>query len=149
MDEAKQDLKKALGSSYLVKFSEDVETLLAAYSQYVSVEIQSLKQEEVDMNVIEKYSDTMRTYVLRAYISFLTLFNIINKHEASEEDRTNKLEIDKIVKIIKENAVINSSEIETFLISMNAYIYSEPIKKLMDSAQQTMADIYNLNEKNE
>ena len=143
MEGEKSDLKRFLGSNYLIKFSEDVDTLLAAYSQYVTVEMEAINSSEVDMNNIYQYSDTLRTYVLRAWISYRTLYEVINK-ENSEADKTSKIEIDKIILSIKKNRIAQSSEIETFLISINTYLFSEPIRKLMDNAQNTMNEMFKM-----
>lgn len=149
MDGEKSDPKKLIGSNYLLKFAEDVDTVVAAYSQYVTLELESSKPgEEVDMQAVNGYCDQIRTYLLRAWLSYRTLFEIINKNP-SDEDKANKKDIDAIIISVKKNRIINSEEIETFIVAINKYLYSDPIKRLMDTAQTTMSSIYDLEKKHE
>lgn len=139
-----QDMDRVVGSSYLLDFKESCDALIGLYAEYLPV-IKDLADKETkrqigDVKEVKAYCDAIRKYCIKNYISYTILQKSMKKDKNAAIERVYN-------EIIKKETFLNPEEIETFILEISEFLFSDAIRSVMETAEDIMGRLYS--QKNE
>lgn len=145
------DERKAAGANYIINFFNEMQQLKVYYSQYINflLEIktkygsspESKNWSDEEKQALSNLAQTVRHLCNLTYISFVSIFS--SGHMNTEKtimDRAEKL----YFKIIN-TYVIESRELEEFVLLLNKAMINDVIQNMLMSSQDIVSNIYNDN----
>lgn len=134
--------KKFTGVSYLIGFYQEVEQLTHNYSVYVN-QFTELKSKN---SVIESLSESERQQ-LQAIVNAVRhnctkafiMYSAISKNLKNEP----KKEIEKQYIKIRDNYIIDISELQKFVTELNSYLVESVIGQLLETNQDIVNSVFN------
>ena len=143
------DEKKIVASNYIINFYKDVNNLTNTYSQYKN-DLLYLKAKyrdlpdlqlhaallETERQALVQHTSNVRYWALKVYVQVEAIKNKIKIDQKTIE------KIDKEYKIIKDQFIIDSENIQEFVVLFNKIIVNSVITTLLQTAESFVNEVY-------
>ena len=134
--------KKQAAASYILNFYKEVLTLTEFHSQYLNLlleleaKYQSIdKAADTEKETIKNAVQNLRYYCTKAYIQYSSISLSLNTERNKD--------IEEIYTRLKNNYVLERSDVENFVILLNNFLVGDVIKDLIDNSANLVDNAFN------
>lgn len=141
MKEKKKDESRITAASYIYQFYIEIQSLNDNYSQYLNVLLElenkykdTDKATDEEKQVLTQVTQLVRFSVHKTFIQYNSIMKGLKK-TVNEDVKTSYEDI-------KRTFIINREKLEEYVITMNAVLIEDVIKKLLETTQDLLNDLY-------
>jgi hypothetical protein len=136
--------ERTTAASYIITFFQEVGNLTSQFAAYQNLMLELKesyktdeamgKMEESDRNQIKLSTQNVRFYALKCYTMYEALI------EGAKKSKDQKVK--QSYENIKRQFIINTDELEEYVMLMNKVLATEIMQGLLETSQSIMDDIY-------